>query len=185
MQTLHWRHDRLIHQQLPASPVRDWLLHAGSFMQKLKRSGATNSHVDVLYEAWEQPDSQERWCLGLPARTRVFVREVLIRSNEGVWMFARTVFPHQTLTGKEKQLSQLKSRSLGSKLFRDKTMRRGPFEFALIKQGNPWYTKIHQSMPSQTQAYWARRSVFYLKQKKLLLVEVFLSPSLIESRYVE
>lgn len=89
-------------------------------------------------------------------------------------MFARTVLPQHTLTGKHKQLARLKSRSLGSVLFKDPDMRRGSFEFASLSAGDTDFDILHDTLTLQTTTLWARRSIFTLKEKPLLLTEIFL-----------
>jgi chorismate--pyruvate lyase len=139
---------------------RDWLLHADSFMSRLKQHRVTNAKIELLQQSWQFPTEDERKKLGLARRAYVWVREVLICSEEKKWMIARTVFPRETLTGKLRCLSQLKTRSLGSVLFKDPFLQRSDFEITRV--------------PVQEDVCWARRSVFMLQNKKILLAEIFL-----------
>jgi chorismate--pyruvate lyase len=168
-----WCSDRLLQQPIPEG-LHEWLLHKGSFMQRLKQQGIASSHIQVVCHAWQQPTFDERKILNIAHRQFALVREVIISSDQGVWMFARTVFPQQTLTGQERVLRHLKNRALGSKLFKDPTMHRSEFELAAITPDMDWYQKIKHFAVITAPVLWARRSVFHLKNKPLLLAEVFL-----------
>src|SRR5579872_6903802 len=90
-------------QKIPQR-LRHWILHSGSFMQRLQQQGVKNAEVQVLQTSWCVPEYSERKALRISARQFAWVREVLIASGDQYWMFARTVFPQQTLTGAERQL---------------------------------------------------------------------------------
>ena len=161
------------HTSLPAS-LRDWLMHPGSFMTRLKERGAQNPKIRVLQQGWQMPVIDERLQLKLPFRSYSWVREVLIASVDKPWMYARTIFPRQTLTGQQRQLARLKSRSLGSVLFKDPTLERTEFEFSTIQPGMKLHTKIGGIIELASVDLWARRSMFAVRGKPLLLTEVFL-----------
>ncbi len=72
------------------------------------------------------------------------VREVLIKSDDTVWMYARTIFPRDILQGKWQQLAHLQNRSLGSVLFADPDVRRGEFEIGLLASDMAWHQEIAQ-----------------------------------------
>jgi chorismate--pyruvate lyase len=78
---------------------------------------------------------------------------------------ARTVIPHSTLTGAERQLLALNNKPLGEFLFSHKNMSRNSIQ---IKRG-----RVDQNL------IWGRRSIFKLNNKPLLVSEYFL-PSLLE-----
>jgi chorismate--pyruvate lyase len=150
-----------------------WLTDAGSFVRRLKASGIQEPRIKIINERREFPLLEETKKLGMPPRRYALIREVLIDSDEGQWMFARTVIPMTTLTGKEQQLSKLKNRTLGSYLFKEKTMRRSKFEFAQIETESIWFEKIKHFINDAQLKWWARRSVFHVHAKPLLLTEIF------------
>jgi chorismate--pyruvate lyase len=158
----------------PPSALIDWLLERGSFMARLRAHGVKEPRVEVLSQTWEFPTLDEKQILDIPPRVYALVREVLIVSDKKQWMFARTVFPVNTLTGQQQQLARLKNRSLGSVIFKDPTMMRSEFELACITPGGPWHQKIKTHAALSTEIVWARRSVIHVQQKPLLLTEVFL-----------
>ena len=175
---LHW-------QPLTAldpAPPRDllpWLVDPDSFMQRLGDHGVADAQVQVLGQHWQYPSHSEQKLLGVAARQYGLVREVIIGSAQHKFMFARTVFPRATLTGREQWLARLKNRALGTMLFNNPNAARGPFEFAVITQHDVWQQKINQVANLSANYYWARRSVFVLNHKLLLLCEVFL-PDMME-----
>jgi chorismate--pyruvate lyase len=155
-------------------PWEAFLLHAGSFMQRLVHHGVTNPCIKVLSERWQRPRQEESVVLKIDPQTRVLVREVLIFNERQSWMFARTLIPREMLIGEEQALAHLKERSLGSVLFKNPALQRSEFEIACLKPRMFLHSKaitaVEQSLPD----LWARRSLFSLPGKSLLLTEVFL-----------
>lgn len=175
MQKLVWQHYDACHlTDQPPEELIDWLLDPGSFIKRLKQQGVQQPHVYVLSQRWQCPSFDERKLLGIAERHVALVREVLIGSGNDQWMFARTVFPAATLTGSERRLAHLKNRSLGSVLFKNPHVLRSDFELACINPGMDWHEKIRQVASVDKHVLWARRSQFFIKQKSLLLMEVFL-----------
>jgi chorismate--pyruvate lyase len=163
----------------PSPKLVPWLQDPASFMQRLRRHQVADARVRVIRQDWQFPDRSEQVCLALPSRQYGLVREVVIESPGGKWMFARTIFPRNTLTGREQLLARLKNRALGTMLFNHNYAQRGAFEFTLIKPGEEWHKKISGVAQLELPALWARRSVFSINNKTLLLSEVFF-PDLLE-----
>jgi chorismate--pyruvate lyase len=162
----------LLAGRVPAD-LSAWLSHKGSFMRRLKKYGVESAVIQVLTQSWFYPTQEESALLKIKPRQLVLVREVLITSPDAKWMFARTVLPRATLTGKERRLAHLKNRSLGSVLFKDPLLRRGEFEVACVRRGSAWYQKIVNTQAIEADEFWARRSVFLINRKPLLLTEIF------------
>lgn len=122
--------------------------------------------------------------LGLPAREVVLVREVILWGCGQPWVFARSIVPLTTLSGRYRFLRHLGSQPLGELLFNDPTMRRGKFELmqSNISELNTTELNIAKLSPAPTATcalapetnIWGRRSVFYLSDKPLLVGEFFL-----------
>ncbi|MHB1949241.1 MAG: chorismate--pyruvate lyase family protein [Gammaproteobacteria bacterium] len=153
-------------------PLKPWLLYGGSFMDRLREFGVADPQVQVLYQDWQAPFACEQCCLKVDSQA--LVREVLIISDKTVWMYARSVFPRDTLTGEYEKLAHLENRSLGSVLFNDPTIQRGEFEIASFEKGSLWFEKVAAQIQIDCQTLWGRRSLFDLKGKQLLLTEIFL-----------
>lgn len=87
------------------------------------------------------------------------------------WVYARSVFPLHTLTGPLRHLKQLDNRSLGSLLFKDASMKRTLFEIAALEARK--IKAVKHTAPNEL--LWGRRSLFYVKNKPILISEIFLS----------
>jgi len=107
----------------------------------------------------------------------VLVREVLLHCDGVATVFAQTEIPVSTLSDEQKQLTELGNTSLGRVLFQNKSLQRGHIEIAEFSMGS----EVHQLSDSLQQdcahSLWARRSVFYIENKPLLVSEVFLPAS--------
>lgn len=89
-------------------------------------------------------------------------------------MYACTIFPARTLSGELKKLAHLKNKSLGSVLFKDPDLQRSQFEVMCFAEGMPEHRIVTKHVAHDTSTFWARRSLFTIQQKSLLLTEVFL-----------
>lgn len=158
----------------PAS-VRSWLLDESSLTQKLERLYQKFT-VDVIQQVHTHSDA-EQLSGYFTYPEHVLVREVLLRGDGEAKVFAQTEIPSSTLTHSQQKLSNIGSASLGHILFQDKTAIRGVIEIARF----PINSSIHHLCESLQQAckhdLWARRSIFFIKKKPLLVTEVFLPAS--------
>jgi chorismate--pyruvate lyase len=157
--------------------MRNWLLYPGSFMQRLREHGANNPQVQVLHQNWQIPFNSERNLLNLDIDATTWVREVLISSGNTPWMYARSIFPRETLEGKLQELTHLENRSLGSILFQDPNLKRSEFEITCLKPGSASHSQVAKQVKItdlKNATLWARRSKFIIEKKELLLTEVFL-----------
>lgn len=163
----HWRH-------WPAGEltpgVREVLLDEGSLTARLVAASAGDFAVRVQRQCWMRPLAGESAALGLPRAAHALVREVTLECHGRPWVFARSVLPASSLTGELRHLRRFGARSLGALLFADPRLLRGDFALALI---GPEDALVPQALRAP-HALWARRSVFELRGKPLLVQEVFL-----------
>ncbi|GGC10005.1 chorismate pyruvate-lyase [Marinobacterium zhoushanense] len=157
--TLHWR--TLAHPIQAPRHLRRWLTDEGSLTRLLKRASRGRFSVQVLRQEYGRPGAGETVALGLSARQSVLIREVLLCGAGEPWVYARTVIPATTLRGRHRTLKLIGSRPLGSLLFNDPAMRRDPLQIARVDN-------------ARGESLWARRSIFHLDDKPLLVCEVFL-----------
>ncbi|TQV82568.1 chorismate lyase [Exilibacterium tricleocarpae] len=155
----------------PAAHLRRWLLDRGSLTQHLICASQGRFAVQVLHQAIGCPRPGEARALGLGPRRRALIREVILYGRDQPWVFARSILPLSTLTGRQRALRRLDDRPLGALLFKDPSMRRGPIEMAPILPAHG-ILPLHLQHP---QPAWGRRSVFYLDAKPLLVCEIFLA----------
>ena len=142
-----------------------WLQDKGSLTQRLINASSGHFSVHVVSNAWGIPTRSEASALGLKPRQKAIIREVELLCHGHVWVRARSIIPHNTLTGNLKMFKNIGNKPLGALLFKHKGMIRGALEVACIKA-----TALDNT------EHWARRSVFYLDNKGILVTEVFMPP---------
>ena len=147
--------------------LRDWLQDRGSLMARLRAHGL-QPKICLLSQRWGYPNPEERHLLALEPRRHVLIREVSIQHGKLPLVHGRSIMPLATVTGPERQLLYWGERALGNYLFKHRSMTRSPFSF--VSADLPDY--CDQALPG-------RRSIFYLREKPLLLTEVFL-PELVD-----
>jgi chorismate--pyruvate lyase len=138
---------------------RTWLLDPGSLTMKLKSSGEFK--VRVLNASFCRCTQSEAKALRINSRQNVYVREVALCVDQLPIAYARSIIPRNTLLGATRQLLFLENKSIGEFLFSHNSMRRGSIQ---VKRG------LVNNEPT-----WARRSVFKLNQKPLLISEYFIN----------
>lgn len=168
---LHWHKMGGLNMQLHCSRIlHDWLQDAGSLTARLIAQSHGQFRVEVLFQGFGQIRLDERRALGANKHQATLVREVILYGNNQPWVFARSLLPLSSLTGRLRQLRKTSRKPLGAFLFKQPQLHRSPIEIAKINQ-------THHYLPEylhQNQTIWGRRSVFYVDQKPLLVSEVFL-----------
>jgi chorismate--pyruvate lyase len=150
---------------------RNWLSDRGSLTERLQIASGRQLRVTIIQQQLSVPKLSERRVLGLMARRRALIREVILWGRGQPWVYARSVLPLTTLTGRLKPLRKLDNRPLGALLFNDPSMRREPVQVAEFKSQDSY---LPSSLPGTGKALWGRRSVFSLDNKPLLVSEIFL-----------
>lgn len=165
-------------EMLMGSPIPDditpWLLDKGSLTRRILLNCKNDFRVEVLSQKWQRPMLNEAMRLGVDAEHHAFIREVILYCGDSPWVYARSVLPHITLTGKRRQLGKLGTRPLGEILFSDQNIQRDALEIANIKLGQRMFNQATQCLDKSPESIWARRSVFHWHKKPLLVNEVFL-----------
>ena len=121
----------------------------------------------------------ERAALALPLRDRLGVedadcllREVEISCGATRWIFAQSVFPVSTV-GRFPWLGELGDKGLGESLARVEDVRREPLEYAELAPTHELARAAFGGSGSNS-AVWARRAVYRLGGRPILVQEVFL-----------
>jgi chorismate lyase len=172
---LQWRKpDKLNLQQLDPEYLREWLRDSGSLTARLIAESKGQFKVEVLFQGLGRMRFDERRTLAVNNKTHKhqvsLIREVVLYGNNQPWVFARSVLPLSSLTGRLRQLRKISSKPLGAFLFKQPDLKRGKIEIANMNAG-------HRYLPDvliQDKKVWGRRSVFYVDHKPLLVSEVFL-----------
>jgi len=107
----------------------------------------------------------------------ILVREVFLHCDNKPVVFAQTEIPFSTLTEQQAELAQIGDQALGKILFQDPTMLRGQIEVTEFKKGSIFHQLAIDLQQPFEYSLWARRSLFYLNNKPLLVSELFLPAS--------
>lgn len=167
----HWQSYRRLPAYVVPARWRHWLLDRGSLTQRLITASDGQFRVRVLSQAVAKPRRTEAQALGIPRQQLAVVREVVLYGNDQPWVYARSILPLSSLTGRLARLRKLNDRPLGAILFADPTMRRGKLELARVL---PARVALPQELGIFDTLLWGRRSVFYIADKPLLVSEIFL-----------
>lgn len=176
---LHERDPRwLLHYRIPNGRIPGellgWLLDSSSLTRRLQGLCGSGFHVQVVSQGWARPMRNEAQALGMRSGQYALVRQVRLMCNDRPWVFARTVIPRRTLSGKQRRLAGLGSKPLGAMLFADPGMTRGEMELAQIRPGQRLFPQATEGMKKTPVDIWGRRSLFYLAGKPLLVSEIFI-----------
>jgi chorismate--pyruvate lyase len=155
-------------------PVFDWLLDESSLTARLKRTCKGQFSVQVVGENLTRPMSNEAQRLGMRSGSFGRIRQVRLMCDDTPVVFARTVIPLSTLTGRLRCLTHLGSRPLGAFLFADPGMRREALEIAQLTPSDRLFDMATSRLTKRPASIWGRRSVFYLDDKPLMVSEIFL-----------
>ena len=157
--------------QMPEN-LGSWLGDDGSLTRKLVALSKDQFEVQVLRQEVATPDAAEANALKMTQQTPVMIREVVLKGRGRPWIFARSILPMTTMTGRLAGLRTLSNQPLGELLFQDPSMTREPLEAACLPAR---ILSVPAALAAGDEPLWARRSVFFLDQKPLLVSEVFLS----------
>jgi len=149
----------------------NWLSDRGSLTQRLIEASANRFAVEVIDQVETMPTESEARALDIGGDTPVYARQVLLLGNGEPWVFARSIMPLSTLTGRLEFLRNIDSQPLGALLFGDPSMTREPVEVAFLSTER---AHLPERLSHIKDPLWARRSVFRLDQKPLLVSEIFL-----------
>ncbi|MEI6894480.1 MAG: chorismate lyase [Colwellia sp.] len=170
--------------QLPKN-MKDWLLDEGSLTARLK-SQCDNFKVQVIGEQ-QQPCSAAEACKLISIGEPVLVREVLLYCDNIPQVFARSLIPLKSLTGKETALAHLGEQPLGQVLFNNPSLQRQALEISSFncdssvgRLANSLFKRnvTEKSLNEINAVLWGRRSIFMLEKKPLMVAEVFLPDAL-------
>ena len=157
--------------QMPENLV-PWLIDNGSLTRKLVALSKDQFEVEVLRQEVATPDAAEANALKITQKTPVMIREVVLKGRGRPWVFARSILPMSTMTGRLAGLRTLSNQPLGELLFQDPSMTREPLEVACLPAR---VLSVPAALAAGDESLWARRSVFFLDRKPLLVSEVYLS----------
>lgn len=161
----------------PAVALQAWLADPGSLTARLTAKSEGQFRVKIVRQVIGRPTLDECLALGVGINSLALIREVILNGNNQPWVFARSLLPLTSLTGKLRHLRKQNTRPLGAFLFSQPHLTRSPINVALIHPAHNYVPAALYSTGSTESGagpLWGRRSVFYLNEKPLLVSEVFL-----------
>jgi chorismate--pyruvate lyase len=162
-------------EQLCQEKISLWLYDSSSLTQKLEAM-CRRFHIQIRQQRRIKATTPS--LSGYFASNKnVLLREVFLCCDDIPVVFAQTEIPLSTLTQEQAQLAEVGSQSLGKILFQEPSMERGPIEVTQFKEESPAHKLCRSINQSCSHPLWARRSLFYLKNKPLLVSELFLPGS--------
>lgn len=161
LDSLHWQ---VPARQRPPAAACHWLLDQGSLTRRLQALG--HFRVEPRSQQISVPGAAEARLLGLPARRRALIREVVLHVDDLPVVYARSVLPLASLKGANRVLGHMARRSLGAELFRRPAAQRVALWVA------EW--PASQLPLTVTAPCWGRQSLFLKRGHPLLVAEVFL-----------
>jgi chorismate lyase len=160
----------------PPPQLRHWLTDPASLTAKLvARCDAFSVHL--LHQRQRRCLADEFQAIGLVRPVQVWEREVLLQCDGQAVVFAHTVVPCSNSAADWPLFSALGNRSLGSTLFSDPQVLRGPFQYARLQASHPLMLRARAATGGHSlgQALYARRSLFRRHAGVMLVTEIFLS----------
>jgi chorismate--pyruvate lyase len=155
--------------------MRDWLATPGSLTARLV-AHSDAFRVQRLHQKTMPCSLDEAAPIGLARRERVREREVLLCCDGVPVVLGHTVVPLSATARDWPLFSALGERSLGSTLFYDPKVRRGPLAFARLRPGHPLLAQVRRALGFDLDGnnFYARRCVYRRHQGLLMVTEVFL-----------
>lgn len=178
----HWHYGPVMRRGAVPDDAACWLFDSASLTRRLRRV-SNCFRVELLSNQRERPMRCERQVLGMDDRALALVRQVRLYCDGEAKVYARTVMPLSSLTGRRRRLARLGGKPLGEMLFRDPTMSRGEMEVAQLSEGHRFYGLAVQGLNDVPETLWGRRSVFKISGYPLLVNEFFLPPLLTSEEF--
>lgn len=161
-----------------AGGYRRWLNDRGSLTQRIQERCARFA-VRRLEQGLGRAFQDERKAADLRNGERALVREVYLYCGETPVVFAHSVLAQRNLRGPWRMLAGLGNRPLGTALFADPRIERTPLHFRKLNSRDALFRHACRVLTARPRQLWARRSLFRLRGRPILVTEVFL-PGILE-----
>lgn len=172
--SIYWHPINRIRQWTVPADIRDILFDSGSLSEFLEKYCKGNFNLQLVRQTWQRPLPDEAKVLALPTGRYALLREIFLRCDDIPLVYGRSIIPARTFTGAERRLARWGQRPLGDYLFSEKKIRRSRIEIAQITPHDSLYHLVKRNITFEDTGLWGRRSIFYIKNKPLLIVEIFL-----------
>lgn len=174
---------KLAWQRRPSNPPRSyhsWLTSRGSLTQRIQMRCRAFS-VRNVWQRLAQPCRDEPARVGARRGELVLLREVYLYCGETPLVFAHSVLGRRSLFGAWHSISRQGVKPLGAALFANPLVKRTPLYFKKLTPHHELYHRACRLLEAPPTHLWARRSVFILRGRPIMVTETFL-PGILELR---
>lgn len=159
------------------APFRRWLIDRGSLTRRIQQR-CTSFSVRTVRQRLGRAGRHDALASGVRKGTPVLQREVFLLCGETPLVYASSIVPLASLHGAWQRLGRLGNRSLGAALFGNPQVRRAPLRYKKLNAHHRLFRRACSVLIDRPSHLWARRSVFRLNGRPILVTEVFL-PSIL------
>jgi chorismate--pyruvate lyase len=153
-----------------------WLSDTGSLTQKIEKAIGQKLEVQVLRDCPQSLNSDESRYFHFKIR-RCRVREVLLCANNIPVVMAHSVIPTFSSSGSNHRVLRLGTRPLGAVLFaktRKHSKAKPPRDIARLDKSSYLWKRCSKNYARLDSPLWARRTLYQLKGRPILVNEIFL-----------
>jgi chorismate--pyruvate lyase len=158
-----------------------WLSDTGSLTQKIENALGQKLEVRVLRDCPQSLNRDESRYFHFKIR-RCRVREVLLCTNNIPVVMAHSVIPTLSSSGSNHSILRLGTKPLGAVLFaktRSYVKAKPPRDIARLDKSSALWKRCSKNNSGLSSPLWARRTLYQLKGRPILVNEIFL-PALLE-----
>jgi chorismate--pyruvate lyase len=155
-----------------------WLNDRGSLMRRLQ-AHCPDSSVRALHQRLDKPCRDEPAFIKSRRRELAVVREVYLYCRETPVVFAHSALKRRNLCGAWRCTSRQGVKPLGAALFANPLVKRTPLYFEKLAPHHELYLRGCRLLKTLPNHLWARRSVFILRGKPIMVTAIFL-PGILE-----
>ncbi len=159
------------HRLIPEQAA-SWIYEPESITRRLRCLYNNQVDVEILFHHHSLPFLSENQLLRQSNKQYSLIREVMLRSNGSPLILARTVIPKRTLHGAQRILSRLGNKPLGEVIFSYPKLQRLEMQVCKIEPSQ-WCPEIKNRI-DLNHPIWARRTIYAIKNRQLLVSEFFL-----------
>jgi chorismate--pyruvate lyase len=152
--------------------LRPWLIGKGLLTKRLKSVCGERFSLRVVEQFTGLLAADLQRSLGSADKAGLF-REVEMRCDERIWVYAQTVIPDATLT-RHPWLAELGDAALGETLSDLSGYERSSYEYAWLPAADALCARAIGRAAVRPAGLWARRSKMLLRGTPLLVQELFL-----------
>jgi chorismate--pyruvate lyase len=152
--------------------LRPWLIGKGLLTLRLKAVCGARFSLRLIEQTTGLLTPAQKNGLGTND-TAAFFRDVEMRCDERVWVYAQTAVPDSTLSA-HPWLAELGDTALGETLVGLSGFERRSYEFAWLAADEPLCARALHHAEVGPPGLWARRSRLVLRGAPLLVQELFL-----------